>query len=55
MNEKLKEYHELTDNERKSVREYKSWVKSDAPHEYRMSMIESCYRILKTLEINHLV
>ena len=50
-----KEYHDLTDIERQKIREYRKWCQSDAPHEYKMSMIESIYKTLKSLEIDHLI
>ena len=48
-----KEYHDLSDGEKKALREFRSWCKSDAPYEYRMHMIESYYKTLKILGIEH--
>lgn len=47
----IKTYNNLSDTEKNAIREYKSWVKSDAPHKYRINMIESSYKILKILGI----
>jgi hypothetical protein len=55
METREKEYSELSDNEKKALREYRSWVKSDAPHEYRMNMIESCYKTLQILGVESFV
>ena len=49
-----KDYNELSDNERAKLREYQSWLDCDAPHEYRLSMLESIYKTLKILGIEHL-
>lgn len=50
-----KQYNNLTDNEKKAIRLYKSWCKSDAPHEYKMAMVESCYKTLKILGIENFI
>jgi len=46
-----KQYNNLTDIEKDALREYESWKKSDAPLEYKLAMLENCYKILVKLEI----
>ena len=50
----LKSYADCTDTEKKWLREYTSWAKSDAPIALRLAMVEQFYNLLKGRGIEHL-
>ena len=51
----MKQYNDLSDTEKKAIRTYESWRKSDAPYLYKLGMLELSFKVLQELGIQHIV
>ena len=47
-------FSDCTETEKKWLREYTSWARSDAPLSLRLAMVKQFYKLLKAHNVEHL-